>query len=291
MSAFFERLRRVAPLRLLLLGFPVLIGFGLTMAFHHEYRKGRLFAYSPVVDVVVTLLLCAALTGLYALLVRWLERRWPQELALAPGSRWAGLGLLAGFGMFSAVYAVFALLGLLDFQGLDPQAALGPILLLSVVAGIGEELLFRGVLFRVVEDSLGTTVAVIVSAAFFGLAHAGNPNATLLSSVAIALEAGVMLALAFAWTRNLWFVMGLHAAWNFTEGGLYGAPVSGISEHGLLRIAVDPHAPQWLTGGAFGPEASVVALAVCMAAALLFLRAALQRGQWKRRSLRLILSS
>lgn len=290
MSAFFDRLRRVAPLRLLLLGFPVLLGFGLTMAFHFEYRKGRLFAYSPVADVLITLLLCVALMGLYALLVRWLERRWPQELALAQGRRWLGLGLLAGFVMFSAVYAVFALLGLLHFQGLDPQATLAPLLLMSVVAGIGEELIFRGVLFRVTEESLGTLGAIVVSAAFFGLAHAGNPNATLLSSAAIALEAGVMLALAYAWTRNLWFVMGLHAAWNFTEGGLYGAPVSGLSEHGLLRIEVAKDAPEWLTGGAFGPEASVVALAVCLAAALLFLRAALRRGQWQRRSLRLMLA-
>lgn len=290
MSAFFDRLRRVAPLRLLLLGLPVLIGFALTLAFHFEYRKGRLFAYSPVVDVVATLLLCAMLAALYALLVRWLERRRPEELALRQGPRWAALGLLAGFCLFSAVYAVFALLGLLSWQGLDPQAALVPILLISVVAGVGEELIFRGVLFRVVEDSLGTTVAVIVSAAFFGLAHVGNPNATLLNSAAIALEAGVMLALAYAWTRSLWFVMGLHAGWNFTEGGLYGAPVSGISEHGLLRIAVDPQAPAWLTGGAFGPEGSVVALAVCVVAAVVFGRAAWRRGQWQRPALRLMLA-
>lgn len=290
MTAFFDRLRRVAPLRLLLLGFPVLMGFGLTMAFHHEYRKGRMFAYSPWVDAAVTLLLCAALAGLYALLVRWLEKRWPRELALRGGLGWGALGLLAGFLMFSAVYAVFAALGLLQWHGWDPRAALGPVLLMSVVAGIGEELIFRGVLFRVVEDTVGTLGAMAVSAAFFGLAHAGNPNATLMSSAAIALEAGVMLALAYAWTRNLWFVMGLHAAWNFTEGGVYGAPVSGFDAHGLMRIDVSPTAPAWLTGGAFGPEASVVALAVCLAAAAGFLRGTLRQGQWQRRRLRLMLA-
>jgi membrane protease YdiL (CAAX protease family) len=289
MTAFFDRLRRVAPLRLLLLGFPVLMGFGLTMAFHHEYRKGRMFAYTPAVDAVVTLLLCAVLIGLYAVLVRWLERRWPRELALRPGGRWGVLGLLAGFAMFSAVYAVFALLGLLQWRGFDAQAGLGPILLLSVVAGIGEELIFRGVLFRIAEECFGTLAAIVVSAAFFGLAHAGNPGATLMSSLAIALEAGVMLALAFAWTRSLWFVMGLHAAWNFTEGGVYGAPVSGFDSHGLMRIDVAKDAPAWLTGGAFGPEASVVALGVCLLAAALFLRATLRQGRWQRGSLRLML--
>ncbi len=291
MRRFLDVLRRAAPVRLLLLGFPLLLGLGLTLAFHHEYAKGALFAYSAPVDWALTLAACATLLVVYALLVRGLERRWPDELALRGAGRWLGRGALTGFALFTAVLAGFALLGLLDWQWRDPQAAVGPLLLLAVVAGVGEELLFRGVLFRVLEGSVGTFGAVLLSAALFGLSHAGNPGATTWSSVAIALEAGVMLALAYAWSRNLWFVIGLHAAWNFTQGGIYGAPVSGqqAEAHGLFAFELAADAPAWLTGGGFGPEASIVAVAVCVAATAWF--ALRLRGQERWVPLRLRLTA
>ncbi len=92
----------------------------------------------------------------------------------------------------------------------------------------------RGVLFRIVEESLGSWIALALSAALFGALHAFNPGATLTSSIAIALEAGVLLAAVFMVTRRLWMVIGLHTAWNFTEGGVFGASVSGGDAHGML---------------------------------------------------------
>lgn len=90
-------------------------------------------------------------------------------------------------------------------------------------AGIGEEILFRGVLFRIVEEGLGTWAALLVSALFFGAVHLGNPGATLWSSATIAIEAGLLFGLLYHVTRSLYLCMGVHAAWNFMQGTVYTA--------------------------------------------------------------------
>jgi len=98
--------------------------------------------------------------------------------------------------------------------------------------------------------------------------HAGNAGASWISTLAIALEAGVLLGIAYAATRSLWLPIGVHFGWNFTEGGIFGAAVSGAHYQGLIGASLS--GPTWLTGGAFGPEASLPALSVslCASAAL-----------------------
>ena len=93
--------------------------------------------------------------------------------------------------------------------------------------GFTEELLFRGILFRWIEEFGGSWAALAVTSALFGLAHIFNPGATWFSSFAIAVEAGVLLGGAYMLTRNLWLAMGLHAGWNFTQGEIFDVPVSG----------------------------------------------------------------
>jgi hypothetical protein len=111
------------------------------------------------------------------------------------------------------------------------------------------------------------------------LLHAGNHGATTASTLAIALEAGILLAAAYVLTRSLWLPIGLHFGWNFTEGGIFGAAVSGGKSHGL--IATSFSGPDWLTGGAFGPEASVPAVVLCVITAMILLVLAIRRGEWK----------
>jgi membrane protease YdiL (CAAX protease family) len=165
---------RVGLVRLLFTGFPLLLGLGLVLAFHFEYPKGGLGPYRPEIDYAGTLALTGVLLGGYALLIRLFEGRWPEELALRTALSWTGLGAAIGFGLVAVVYALFTVLGVVSWQGVGGTGAIGPILLLAVVAGVGEELLFRGVLFRVLEESFGSTAALVLSAAVFGLMHAGT---------------------------------------------------------------------------------------------------------------------
>ncbi|MBD8873236.1 type II CAAX endopeptidase family protein [Rhodanobacter sp. DHB23] len=222
----------------------------------------------------------------YLFLVRIVERRKPAELALR---RWPGAlgGLLAGGLLFSTVVGVLWLLGSYHVTGFNPHADWLPALLLAGIgAGIGEEILFRGVLFRIIEEGLGTWAALLVSALFFGFAHAGNPGATAWSSAAIAIEAGLLFALLYHVTRSLPLCMGLHAAWNFCQGTVYGIPVSGMKADGWLVSTRT--GPDWLSGGVFGAEASVVALTLCLLCSAALLALALRRHSvvppsWRRR--------
>ncbi|OOG66279.1 CAAX protease family protein [Rhodanobacter sp. B04] len=212
----------------------------------------------------------------YVFLVCIVERRRPAELALR---RWPDAlgGLLAGGLLFSTVVGVLWLLGSYHVTGFNAHADWLPALLVAGIgAGIGEEILFRGVLFRIVEEGLGTWAALLVSALFFGFAHASNPGATWWSSMAIAIEAGLLFGLLYHLTRSLPACMGLHAAWNFCQGTVYGIPVSGMKVDGWLVSTRT--GPDWLSGGAFGAEASVVALGLCSLCSLALLAAAVRRG-------------
>lgn len=213
----------------------------------------------------------------YLLLVRFVERRAVAELAprrLVPGG---AAGILAGLLLFSAVVGVLWLAGSYRVTGFNPDAQWLPALLMvGLGAGIGEEIIFRGVLFRIVEEGLGSGWALVVSAVFFGAIHAGNPGATPWSSAAIAIEAGLLFGLLYHVTRSLPVCMGLHAAWNFAQGTIYGIPVSGTTADGWLVSSRS--GPDWLSGGAFGAEASVVALALCLLCTIGLLVVALRRG-------------
>lgn len=140
-----------------------------------------------------------------------------------------------------------------------------------------EELAVRGIIFRQLEQAIGTWMAVVASALFFGLGHRGNPGATWVSSLAIALEAGALLAASYVATRSLWMPIGLHWAWNLFEGPVWGSPVSGFALP-VLANARFP-GPPLLTGGAFGPEAGLPAMVLGAALGAWFLVLAVRREQ------------
>ena len=224
----------------------------------------------------------------YVMLVLLVERRALRELSARTIPTYGLGGLVAGFLIFSTVVGLLWLFGSYHVLGVNEHVNWLPeVLVAGVGAGIGEEIITRGVLFRIVEEGLGTWWALAISAVFFGGAHIFNPNATLWSSLAIAIEAGILLALVFHVTRTLWACVGLHAAWNITQGTIYGIPVSGTGGKGLLMSSRT--GPDWLSGGAFGAEASVVALVVCSAVSVVLLmiawrRQSIVRPRWSRRA-------
>jgi hypothetical protein len=128
-----------------------------------------------------------------------------------------------------------------------------------------------------VEDWLGSWPALVLTASLFGASHLLNPHASPWGAVAIAVEAGAMLAAAYVATRTLWLPIGLHSAWNFAEGGIFGMSVSGTDQpRGLLQSTLS--GSTWVTGGDFGPEASVFSVLVCSTVTAAFLVLARRRG-------------
>jgi len=223
----------------------------------------------------------------YAAYVRVVERRPLVEFGRRGALKELVAGVLIGTALFGTTIAVLAALGLYRIHGMRELSVLVVPLAISVGAGAIEEILFRGIVFRIVERSLGTWIALLISAALFGLVHLGNPRASLLGAVAIIFEAGIMLAGAYLLTRRLWLPIGIHIGWNFTQGGVFSVPVSGFALTGLFDSTLS--GPEWLSGGEFGAEASIVAVVVCVALALVFLTLAARRGHfiaphWRRSS-------
>lgn len=216
---------------------------------------------------------------LYRSLVKFAERRSPSELR-EHVFRQLMFGTLFGVALFSVVFALLVLGGSLRSLQEAASKAVWITLATSCASGVGEELLFRGAIFRITADRLGTSAALIVSSALFGFAHIANPGATLTSTIAIALEAGVLLGLIYTLTRSLWAPIGWHLGWNFAEGGLYGTPVSGTMPAGLWHSTLT--GPTWMTGGGFGPEASLPALLVCGVSALALGVWSYRHGRWQR---------
>ena len=201
-------------------------------------------------------------TVAYVVYVRVVERRRISELALGPAPKEFGSGFVLGAALFTTTIGIIWALGDYSVIGFNHWTAILSPLAFGLAAGVLEEVLFRGVIFRITEDWVGSWGALAFSSLLFGAGHLANPHATLTSALAIALEAGLLLGAAFMITRRLWLPIGLHAAWNFTQSGIFGAPVSGTTPHGLFVSTLS--GPAWATGGGFGPEASLPAVLVSL---------------------------
>jgi membrane protease YdiL (CAAX protease family) len=230
--------------------------------------------------LIVGVLLLVAYRGL----VRLTERRNAVELRFDATAFLAPGGAVLGAALFGVVQAVLWIAGFVTYAGHAGLDGLPIVMSFQVAAAISEELVYRGVLYRIIEDGLGTAPALIVSAAVFGTFHGANPGATLASSAAIALEAGVLLGLAYTVSRSLWFPIGIHLGWNFTEGGIFDFAISGTRFPGVFHF--DVTGPAVWTGGAFGPEASVPAVVVCLIASSVLAMMAIRSGRWRPFALR-----
>jgi membrane protease YdiL (CAAX protease family) len=213
--------------------------------------------FSEPVSALLPWLLAAIVTAflVYWVAVRLMERRQVTELVCSGAARYLTLGVISGFVLFGGVICSLWAQGRVAYEGYAGWTELPSATLLFAAGVTFEELIYRGAIFRVMEESLGTTIALALSALIFGLSHLANNSATLGSALSIAVTGGIAFALAYTLTRSLWLPMGLHFGWNFTQGAVFGAAVSGYPLHGAFRFTLS--GPTLATGGAFGPEASI----------------------------------
>ena len=239
--------------------------------------------FSELINRTVLLLL---LVVVYGLMGKALDGQAKPLVAMGLGRRpgwgreWA-MGAAFGWAAVVAVVVPMALAGALHVQfWTEPRAfwLMGINLPLLAVAALAEEVAFRGYPFQRLIEVLGPTGATLLLAVVFGLEHAANPAATP-ASVAMTMLAGVLLSLAYLRTRALWLPWGLHFAWNVSMGVLFGLPVSGMLKFSTV-IQTRALGPHWLTGGSYGPEASVVA-GVVLAVALIVILPVTRDYAWQ----------
>ena len=181
-------------------------------------------------------------------------------------------GLLVGAVYFIVVVGVMMLLGVYRIRSFqfDVMTQLAQFFFFLTIA-VGEEILFRGIVFRMIDVRWNTWIALIISTAIFGLVHIVNPSATWWSTLAIALESGLLLGAAYKFSGTLWLPIGIHWAWNYTQGNIFGFAVSG-NEFGVSVITPHVEGHELLTGGIFGAEASIIAVIIGMLFAWYFIR-------------------
>lgn len=244
----------------------------------------------------------AAISATFAVVIarRFLDRKTFKSLGLKISRRSLAdifFGFLLSALMAGSFYVIMVLMGLIDVSGINwhsgvPQVSdlssetgyftrmsLGVLtlqLILYVVVSWWEELVFRGYLFQNMVEGLGLVVAVVISCLLYGAVHALNPNASLLSSSIIVIF-GLMRLYGYLATGELWLSFGMHAGWNFFQGPVFGFAASGTMSPRL--IGQSPLEPEHLSGGAFGPEGSLLMLPILAAAIFLM-------WAWSRRKTR-----
>ncbi|WP_196223985.1 CPBP family intramembrane glutamic endopeptidase [[Actinomadura] parvosata] len=195
----------------------------------------------------------AILVALYVV-TRFVERR--PLAAVGLGRRHAVRHLLAGAalscGLLALIMTLMAVAGWYHVLGTHLGWHVASAFATIVLAASFEELAYRGGLFRLLEEWLGTWLALIAPALLFALGHLDNPHTTPISALTT-LVAGVWTALMYVRTRALWLPIGAHVAWNFVMSAL-GLPVSGLSLNAALVTATMTGPPSW-TGGPYGLEA------------------------------------
>lgn len=226
--------------------------------------------------LMVVLLTTSALIATYVVYVRLIERRQASELAIKRAAPEFAVGFLLGGILFCLTMLILWLLGVATVERGVGWAAAWMQLLSALELGVLQAIFFYGILFRIVEGSLGTWLALVLAIIVVGAAHAGSPGANLISLATIGVEAGALWTSVYVYSRSLWPVIGLLTAWNFVEGGVFGVSTPGHTESGLLATRF--HGPQILTGGVAGPEVTIVALLVCIAVAVALFVPASRKG-------------
>lgn len=235
-----------------------------------------------VADVPILALLMGIGTAVAAIAVyRWLSRTVEvrAEVSELPrAGRWPTLvkGFGLGFAAFTVAIGLIGVLGGWDVGWGSFGALVGGFGAMTSVA-VNEELLFRGVVFRILAERAGLVLGFVLSCLIFGFAHAVNANASLLGLLSIAVQGGTLMTAAYLASRSLWLPIGIHMAWDIAEGDFFGVQNSGTEQTGLLHTVLT--GPEWLTGGSFGPEASPITWLVCLAVSTgLLLRARRNRA-------------
>lgn len=232
-------------------------------------------------------LIIIAILALGATVSAYLSRRFLDKKSfISLGLKWNRQtikDLVFGFILSGLMAAVFFLLllsfRLLEFNGFNFQTSsldnsfdfvqfmsvvtigsMGLMLLEHILVGYWEELAFRGYIFQNIIEGLGITTAVIVSCLLYGLIHYTNPNATVLSSIII-IGFGFLRIYGYLSTKMLWLSMGMHIGWNFFQGPIFGFAASGHKKATLIQHSFLSDR-QYLTGGEFGPEGSVIILPI-----------------------------
>ena len=265
------------PVTKILIGIIVVAGiYGVSQYFLSELLK--LSSMTKELNNLIVGVISAILAIIsYIFLYRFYEKRKIIEFSKKGIVKNLTTGIILGAILQSLTILVIYLKGGYSVLSINPILFIIPPLTMAFSSAIFEEILFRGILFRIIEEKLGSYIGLIISALIFGALHLANPNSSISVGIGLAIQAGLLLAAAYIYSRNLWFPIAIHFAWNFTQSAIFGANVSGNAISKTL-ITSQIKGAEWFTGGQFGPEGSIQATLFCLIATIILLTLSHRNG-------------
>ncbi|MHB1922617.1 MAG: CPBP family intramembrane glutamic endopeptidase [Chitinophagaceae bacterium] len=260
------------PITKMVIGMIVCLGAGLIGKEGIQYLLDFTQLSQADKDLVGISVFATLVVMAYRSLFKIYEKRNIPEWCTHRLEKWLMAGILLGGGLQSLTICVMYLnhdFGVISVNRLIP---LLPNLISVFDTSVVAEVLFIGIIFRITEAALGSYLALGILTLMFGIIHSLIAHGTLIGGLAIALNAGLLLGAAFMYSRNLWFPIAIHFAWDFTQSGIFGASVAGYTVKQSLLTTKITGSPQ-LSGGYFGPQSSVQSGLFCLMAALVFLAA------------------
>jgi membrane protease YdiL (CAAX protease family) len=228
----------------------------------------------PILEIFISILVIVS----YSYLYKVYEKRKITEFSTNGIAKNLTVGVILGAIIQSLTILVIYLKESYTVISVNPIVVIIPPFTMMITVAILEETLFRGVIFRIIEEKLGSYIALLISAILFGAAHIFNPNSSLIAVIGIAIAGGVLLATAYMYSRNLWFPVAIHFAWNFVQCNIFGLDDSGTEESNSL-ITSKIEGSELFTGGAFGVEGSIQASVICLIASTILLILCHKKGR------------
>lgn len=222
----------------------------------------------------------------YKLFFQKIENRKVAEISVKRLAKNLVLGILIGVLLQTLTVLVLYFSNGFHLVSINPFSFIIIPLTVAFTVAIFEEILIRGIIFRIAEEKLGSYISLALSAIIFGALHLMNPESSFISAACVAVEGGLLLGAAYIYSRNLWLPIAIHFAWNFMQSGIFGAATSGNEKTNSL-LTTHFTGPEIITGGAFGPEGTIQAIIFCLIATIILMTLNTKRNKlikpyWKR---------
>ena len=274
-----KTMKRVLHLPLIRIAIGIVV-CGIALLGTNSFLRLVLRSDADFVRAVRWLLSASVMLATYYILFRYYESRDITELSSTGLLGESLLGLSSSTLCISLIILILFALGYYKVLSTSNASNLLLLLVFFATLSVFEEVIFRGIIYRITEESLGTNLALIISALLFGLAHLLNEHANAISLISAA-SGGLLAGLLLSMTKRLWLPIFFHAGWNWAQASL-GVAVSGIEElPGFIESRLE--GPELITGGAFGPENSVITVVFVLILSVMAYYLTLRRGNLKQK--------
>jgi len=232
--------------------------------FYHYFLYYELFSFVIILFLFMFWVKVIEKNALSSL--GFVKRNWLKYLA------WGILLSLLQMGVIALVYQVSGIGSfVLNELSLEPLLFILGLFPFWLLQGGTEEVATRGWLLTRIAAKTNLPLAIAISSSLFGILHMGNAGVTFLSVLNIILD-GVLAGLLFIYTDSIWLVVAQHGTWNYVQGNLLGFQVSGTSADASIFSFTMGDGPDWLTGGAFGAEGSIITTLVLLVSLVIVYR-------------------